>query len=126
MAQNDYSDKELEKLLEIASQKSKSEITDFKKTDVERFIDKFQIEAGDTFVHNVIIYYTYWKSKQRDRMSRHAFFKRFSQYFDGHFKQNERGYLLNPEPFDISLEGRFNARNLLRKERNVKKKQKKK
>ena len=121
--QNDYNDKELEKLLEIAS-KEKTDSNQFKKTDVERFIQKMDIEDGNTFVHNVIIYYTYWNNKQRDRMSRTAFFKRFSNYFTSTSKANERGYLLNPEPFDLTIEGRFKARNLLRKERNAKKEKK--
>lgn len=119
-------DEDLQKLLDIAESKKVSIDEVSMSTDVERYIKKYQITVGDTFIKNYIIYYHYWKSKQRDRMSRKSFFKRFARYFDKYMIGGDRGYYLDPEPFDLTIEGSFKARALLRKERSAKQQEKNK
>jgi len=120
-------DKELQKLLEIAERPkaTKTKEVIVRDTDVERYIKKCKIASGETFVANEIIYHHYWRSKSRDRITRAAFFKRFAKYFKRTDTSKGRGYMLDPEPFDLSVEGFFKARALLRKERNDRQKSKK-
>lgn len=124
--QDSITDKELEKLLEIAERPKEKKQVIQKDTDVERYIKKFEIKEGDTFVAGYIIYYHYWKSKQRDRMSRVAFFRRFAKYFNSIYKQRAKGYMLDPEPYDLTTEGYFKARALLRREKYERQKEKNK
>lgn len=124
----DYSEKELEKLLEIAESEPQKETVQ-RDTDVEKFIKKLDIQDGELFVPNYVLYYTYYhsrKSKTNYTIPKASFLKRFSKYFKSSMKSRERGYYLNEGPFDVSLEGKFKARALIRKQRNAKKGKEKK
>ena len=48
-------------------------------------------------------------------MSKVGFFRKFSENFESTTKKGDRGYLLDPEPFDMSQEGHFKARSAARK-----------
>jgi len=121
------SKKELDKLMDIAT--SSKEPIVYEKEDnpeVKKFIDEVGIEAGDTKVDTVFIYYLYfiWKSGKanaRQKVRRLEFLKIFEKHFEKTKSAYSVAFLLNPEPFDLSPEGYFAARAQLRRERNVNK-----
>lgn len=121
----DNSTDNIEELLKIAE--SGSEKVRFANTEVEKFIHECGITDGDTKVPTYTIYYHYylWKNKKKT-MSRRRFFLQFKKHFERIQTSDGKGYLLNSEPFDLSVEGFFKARALLRRERHVKEKAKKK
>ena len=121
MAQDNFDD--IEKLLEIAEDSQATVV--FQNTVVEKFIASHKIEVGDTFVPNVIIYYTYHLWKPKRKLDRRLFFKLFKTHFESKIKSNTRGYLLNADAFDMSFEGLMRARAFQRSE-NVKRKKNKK
>jgi len=114
--------------MEIATS-SKEKIT-YKKHNPEviRFINECNVERGGTRVMTYMIYYRYyrWKTNKRNMVSRTAFFLEFAKHFDRKRVGDGRVYLVNPEPFDLSTEGFFAARALLRRERDVRKQKKEK
>ena len=119
-------DKELEKLLKLAEEGGDSPQNDGKVTDVEKYIRKYQLQPGDIFVPAHIIYYDYYYSKQRDRITKNAFFRRFSKHYESVMVKGDTGYYLNSDHYDLSIEGYFKSRALLRRLRNGQKKHKKK
>jgi len=117
---------DVEALLKLAE--SSTEKVKFEDTEVEKFINECSIISGDTKVATYIVYYKYykWKVNKRKLKARCPFFKQFKKHFENVQTDDGRGYLLNPEPFDISQEGYFKARALLRRERDGRKKEKSK
>lgn len=122
MEQGNLSDKELEELLKIASSTPSSKAR--KTTSVDTFISKFQIKSGTSKIPNHIIYYKYCMWKKTNRESKNWFFRSFSSNFESGRGPNGRYYLLDPEPFDLSMEYHFKARAFLRKQRSAKKEKK--
>lgn len=122
MAQKDF---DVDKLLEIAE--SGTEKVRFANTEVEKFIHECGITSGDTRVPTYTIYYHYWLWKKKKKtMTRRRFFLQFKKHFERIQTNDGKGYLLNAEPFDLTTTGYFKARALLRRERHVKEKAKKK
>lgn len=115
MAQDDLND--IEELLRIASSSPSTE-KEIRKSSVDNYIKKFNIKAGTTKVPSRVIYYHYYMWKKKNRESRLWFFKAFSKHFEPCILKKERAYLLDPEPFDLSMEYNFKARALIRKQRN--------
>lgn len=117
---------ELKKLLELAE--SSNEKVKFEDTEIEQYIHENNIEKGTVKISSDLIYYSYyrWKLFKKDRISRRKFFVQFKKHFEGVRTSYGKGYLLNPEPFDLTQEGYFRARALLRRERDVRKKVKEK
>lgn len=112
---------DIDKLMEIAT--SSSEKVEFEDTEVEKFIHDFGIQAGDTRVPTYTIYYHYdvWR-KQRKRRGRKTFFNQFNKHFEKIKDTYGMVYMLDPEPFDMTPEGYFKARKLVRKEKNARRK----
>lgn len=111
----------IEELLIIAESDGKSHSSN-KKTDVNRYIKHFNIEAGKTLIPAFIIYYHYRKWRKQNYMSKVHFFKHFSHIFDRCKTASDRSYYLNGDPFDMTLEGRVRARVFSRKDRDAQKK----
>lgn len=112
----------IEELLEIAESPDQRSHSSEKKTDVNKYIKYFNIQAGSDRVLAKIIYYHYRKWRKQNYMSKDAFFKHFSHIYDKCEATTEVTYYLNGEPFDLSLEGRLKSRAFLRKERDAKRK----
>lgn len=125
MAHQNFED-DIEKLLEIAE--SSNEKVQFDNNEVVEYINEHNIEPGDTKVPGYIIYYHYWNQlkNKRTRLTRRIFFRYFKNHFEKKPTTDGAGYLLNPEPFDMTVGGYFKARGLLRRERNGRKKEKSK
>lgn len=121
---NSIDDKDIEKLLELAEKpkekKPKKEVKR-KHNDAEKFIKKFKIAEGDVFIPTEIVYYTYWKSKDRDRLNNRSFMRYFNAYFDKTVSCGYYGYYLDKTPFTLTQEEFFKARAVLRRKRNAKK-----
>lgn len=115
---------ELEELLKLA-EASNAELVELKNTDVNKYIKHFNIKAGKDFVRTYIVYYHYRQWRKTNNMSRLKFLKQFNYIFKKEKKNNEFGYYLDSEPFDITIEGYFKARAFLRRERSAKEKRKK-
>ena len=119
------SDKEIEMLLEIAE--SSTEVVKFEDTVVEQYMREAGIEKGTAKIPTYMIFYDYalWcRNSGKKPISRNKFFKQFRIHFDYKRTSNGNEYLLNPDGFDLSQRGYFRARALLRKERDVRKKEK--
>lgn len=124
MAQH-TSDKDIQKLLEIAE--SSSEPVKFEDTDVELYIRECAIEAGETLIPTYMIYHNYviWcRNVSKKPYTRNKFFRQFRKHFEFKKTSNGNEYFLNPDEFDLSQQGYFRARALLRKERDAQKKAK--
>jgi len=117
---------DIEELLKIA-ESSKTPVK-HDNTGAEIYIRDFEIKSGETKVSTYIIYYHYWSNlKNKTKlMSRRAFFIQFKKYFERVQTSDGKGYLLDPEPYDLTVQGFFKARALLRRERNGRKKEKSK
>lgn len=124
MAHQNYNDKEIQELLDIAENGSKTKRNN--DTDVENFIRYKGINVGESFVSCSIIYADYCKWKRNPRMGMTQFFSRFKEYFDRKIRKFEVGYMLDANPFDVTQQGYFKARSYLRNLKNVKKKKKQK
>ena len=115
----------IEALMDIAEKKpAKSEKPiKFEDTEVEKFIYECNISEGDKKISTYTIYYNYyvWKKNKRKLMTRRAFFLQFMKHFKNIPTDDGRGYLLNEDPFDLTAEGFFKARSLLRRERHARK-----
>ena len=116
--------KDIQDLLDIAEADTGDEVITKpeKDTDVEKFIKKFNVQDGNSFVPVIVIYYTYCLWRPQDRMSKIAFFKRFSKIYDAKIIKAVKGYLLNNELgfFDLSVENYFAARNFVRRSKRMK------
>ncbi len=111
MAQDDY---DLEKLLEIASSGKPTGIKTENSKKVDKFIRKHGIKSGDTFIPNFIIYHFYLLNTPKNRMPKMTFFKGMARNFEPLSRKRNRGYMLDPEPFDLSQENYFKARAAMR------------
>jgi hypothetical protein len=114
----------IEELLEIAEGKGPSHVQE-KRTDVNKYIKHFNIKAGETLVPAFVIYYHYRKWRKQHYMAKNHFFKHFNQIYEVCKTVADRSYYLDPEPFDMTLEGRVKARVFSRKDRDAKRKKKK-
>lgn len=122
MSKKDYS---IEELLEIAESSNQRSHFQEKTTDVDKYIKAYNIQAGTTKVPCYIIYYHYRKWRKRKYMAKNHFFHYFSHTFERCLTSADRSYYLDPEPFDMTLEGSLRARGFLRKEKNVRQKKEK-
>lgn len=115
---------DLDKLLEIAE--SSEEPVKFEDTEAEKYIAAEGIESGDKRIPTFTIYYHYhcWNKNKKKLLTRRKFFLQFKKHFQSIQTSDGKAYLLNPEPFDLTREGYFKARALLRRERSVRKKEK--
>jgi hypothetical protein len=118
---------EIEKLLEIA-ERTERRPSKYKTKDgqVDRYIEENNIKAGKTRVPGYIIYFHYFTWKEYNRRSRQSFFRAFGKFFEKTQIQHGTGFFLDPAPFDLTPEGYFKARALLRRERNDVKREKQK
>lgn len=111
--------------MEIASSSSKPIKHD--NPEVLKFIKESSIEQGETKVPAYFIWYEYYKwSRNKKRLSKTKFFIEFSKHFEKKRQHDTNAYLLNNEPFDLSTDGYFAARALVRRERDVREKRKEK
>jgi hypothetical protein len=115
------SDKSVEELIALATQNIKDlklEESKEKYSDAHRFILANNIKAGTKKIAASLIYKKYvdWMGKQK-KLSRYNFFKQFKLYFQRKNTMDETCYLLDPEAFDLSDSAYWEARNLLREER---------
>ena len=121
----DYLDSitDIDSLLNIASAPKPKKI---KKEDPEvlNFINEVGIKSGKTRVPTYIIYYRYTLWKKNKLKTRKLFFKHFAIHFKKTQVHHGVGYLLNGDPFDLTPQGFFKARALLRKERHDRQKEK--
>lgn len=126
MGQNKYN-KETQKLLDLIKAEGIEDRVE-KDTDVEKFIQTFNITPGDDFIPILIIYYTYCKWRDRNRLGKRTFFNRFSKLFTNKVRSGFSGYLLDNsnELFDTSVENKFMARAFFRKSKAIRDRQKKK
>ena len=115
-----------DELMELALKGNVSTKTSKRTKEIERFITKFQIKPGDELISPNIVYYHYFYSRQRDKMSEVAFYKIFGKYFDKEKKGPYVYYKLDPSSFDLSPDGLFRAKVFLRKRKYERKKNKKK
>jgi hypothetical protein len=99
-----YSDKEL---INIAKEKQKETVKDWKMEQVLDFIVSCEIESGDAEIENALIYEMYrkWNGK-KDLLTRDMFFRRFAKFFQRKIHSGFRTYQLNPAPFDLSIENK--------------------
>lgn len=110
----------IEELLTIAESGDGVSYSSNRKTDVDNYIRKFNINAGNDKIPAHIIYYHYRQWRKRNYISRRYFFKLFGKVFDRH--NGQAFYHLDGDIFDTSLEGSLKARVFLRKERDAKRK----
>jgi hypothetical protein len=114
--------KELLELLEKAKRDRESSRSTRRKpgepkqyASVKRFIKSFGIQEGIDRVPTYVIYYTYrikWlKEKQQNKTNKINFFRTFKSFFKMVRTGQGRYYLLNGDAFDLTREGRLEAKN---------------
>lgn len=116
---------DLDTLLNIASTPKLKKVKP-KKTypEIDTFISEFKIEAGKAKIPTYIIYYKYYLWKQMARVPRLKFITYLKTKFQKIKTVDGMGFLLNPKPFDLTPQGYFKARAILRNERDEKAKTK--
>lgn len=114
---------DLDKLLELAVTPKVKKVKP-KKTypEIDTFISEFKIEAGKKKIPTYIIYYKYYLWKQQARIPRLKFITYLKTKFQKIKTDDGMGFLLNPKPFDLTPQGFFKARAILRRERDERKK----
>lgn len=118
------SQNEIDKLLEIATKVTPVKVKKPKTNpEIDQFIQELKIIAGKSKVPTSIIYYHYFAWKKIRLISRKKFLSYFKTKFEKTRTDHGIGYLLNPKPFDLSPQGFFKARALLRRERDERKKE---
>lgn len=116
---------DLDTLLDIASAPKLKKVKP-KKTypEIDTFISEFKIEAGKKKIPTYVIYYKYYLWKKQARIPRLKFLQYFKTKFQKIKTDDGMGFLLNPKPFDLTPQGYFKARAILRNERDEKAKTK--
>lgn len=114
---------DLDALLNIASTPKVKKVKP-KKTypEIDSFISEFKIESGKKKIPTYVIYYKYHLWKQTQRLPRLKFLQYFKTKFQKIKTDDGMGFLLNPKPFDLTPQGYFKARAILRRERDERKK----
>lgn len=123
-SQNDQD--EIDQLLAIVDRPRREPRYKIHDQQVDRFIKEVGVKAGTTRIPAYIIFYTYFVWKGYNRRTRLSFFRVFGKLFQKTQVFKSVGYLLDPKPFDLTPEGFFKARALLRRERNDSKRKKEK
>jgi len=124
--------KTVEELIELARSPGRGQIRTEKPTDTHRFIVKYNIAPGPSFVPCIVIYARYleWCEQRRSKpISKINFFRDFSKVYEAVHRpylisKDERGYLLDGEPFNLTLE--YFQKQRQRKQRDKEKKATKK
>jgi len=109
--------KELLDLLDKSQEEAKSSPAQKKKATKEwtvtKFVREFNITAGPKRIHNYIIFY-YYRTKYsvdpRNLLGKIGFFKILSKMFPRARVGKQRYYLLDPSSFDLSREGKLEAK----------------
>lgn len=117
-------DNELDKLMKIATSSNKPIKHD--NPEVLRFIEECGIKSGTKKIYTFMLYYRYyqWSDNKKKVLGRTAFFKETVKHFDRKRDVDGNVYLLNEEPFDLSTDGYFAARALMRREKHVREQKK--
>ena len=106
--------KELLQLLESSKKRTLEEPKGSEFYSVRKFIKELNIKAGTKRIHNYIVYYYYReKFPQVDRkvkLKKIRFFQLFSKYFEKARVGKQRYYLLDPSSFDLTREGKLEAK----------------
>lgn len=113
----------IEELLEIAESSSDPTVNPKNERAMKKYLNFFGITSGPDKIPAHIIYYHYRKWRKQNYMTSDTFFKVLKGIFER--DKNVAAYYIDG-PFDTSLEGSLKARSYLRKDRNVKRKQKEK
>lgn len=114
-----------EDLIKLASGATVDE-NELQITESAKFIYSLNIRHGDIKIPAQLIYYTYkqWKGWDKKPQPKPYFFRDFSKYFEQVRTKDGINYLLDPKPFDLSIETYFLMRKDLR-DRRAKQKNKK-
>ena len=107
---------ELLKLLDEKLAEKESSLPQNKKIDsVRRFVEKKSIRKGLDKVPNYVIYFTYIKKYKatigEEKWSKIHFFRVFNKYFEQTRVGKQRYYLLDSNSFDMSREGKIEAKD---------------
>lgn len=85
-----------------------------KKESVQRFIENKHIRKGLDRVPNYVIFFTYMKKYKarvgEEKWSKVHFFRLFNRYFDQARVGKQRYYVLDGSSFDLTREGRIEAK----------------
>ena len=107
----------LEKAQEEAINRTSKTVRGGKKEprSVKRFIDEWDIDLGIDKVPGYMVYYYYrmkWKGIHTpDKINKIHFLRTFSKYFTSGRSNNVRYYLLDGTKFDLSREGKLEAKH---------------
>ena len=110
---------DLDELLDILENKLKEKEAEKsptleKKESVQRFIEKKSIRKGLDRVPNYVIFFTYMKKYKaevgEEKWSKVHFFRLFNRYFDQARVGKQRYYVLDGSSFDLTREGRIEAK----------------
>jgi len=116
---------DLDKLLELASAKPKvQEKKPQSNPEIDKFIQELNILAGKKKVPTYVVYYSYYLWKKTRLIPRRKFINYFKTKFEKIKTDDGIGFLLNAKSFDLTPQGFFKARALLRKEQHEQKKAK--
>lgn len=115
-------DEEIKKLTEIATSGAPEDDTQLH--EVDRFIISCGIKEGEAQVFSNVVWLAYceWAEKPMNRaLFYRAFCKRFTRLRKKSWDRSPY-YLLNPEPFDLSMDAKFKIYKRLRTLRERRKK----
>lgn len=91
MAHRNSRTEDIDFLLELLDETFEDKV---EKSDVNKFIQDYDLKPGNTFYPNSVIYYVYIKDGKYEKYKRRYFFRLFSTLFKQKTLKNERGYLL--------------------------------
>lgn len=112
---------DIDKLIELA-EKPKAQKQPKTNPEIDQFIQDLKIKPGRSRVPSHIIYYCYYLWQPTKLLSRRAFINYFQTKFEKTKTDHGVGFFLDPRPFDLSPQGFFRSRALMRKERDGKNK----
>jgi hypothetical protein len=112
---HELSDQDLVKL----ATDSEEDVTFDKVSDAALFIYQSNLKHGTEKISADMVYYTYrlWKGWSNKRQSRQVFFRDFNKFFEKHRTADGMVYYLNPKPFDLSEEAKWDRRRHNRDEK---------
>lgn len=106
---------ELLKLVEEAEKKQvdNSKFTSKDKPHIQRFIEDLKIKTGVERVSTSVVFHSYimkWSGLSREKkLKKIEFFKQFKRHFNPTRTGKQRYYLLDPQSFDLTREGKLEA-----------------